>query len=512
MIRTLLQLTAFLLSLSTYECAHAHGFGERYDLPVPMSLVIACACLVVALTFLVSATWSSNKFLSNLGELVDINHFGLETTFQSTLKNQVAGVFSTGLLLLCFSTATWGSEDALMNFAPTFIWIIWWIGCSFCVVIFGNFWPSIDPWRSTYRLIHFIFKFKYENVLDQHILQRHTPRWRYPSSLGLWLGVIGLLTWCGLEIIYPIASMPRQLSLFIAAYSLWNWMGMWGFGMEVWCKNADVFSIYFRHLASLHSLFKTKKSSCPSEVSNTVTDQIPTQRGYALSQIAFVIAMIATVLFDGLHAGSAWLWFESTLSKWNFFSADINGYRSGVLGLFLIWFLFLLIYLVTCQFTLWTIDLFFHQKSNPSKDTHPHRIDFVSTGHIFLKSLLPIAFAYLIAHNFSSLFIQGQNIIALASDPLGLMWNIFGTASYYPDIALIDAKVTWYVATCSIVMGHIASVFMGHRAALALSHQSIQSISSRFIWVLNLPMTFLMIAFTALSLSIIAEPLTFFAR
>ena len=112
----------------------------------------------------------------------------------------------------------------------------------------------------------------------------------------------------------------------------------------------------------------------------------------------------------------------------------------------------------------------------------------------------------------SSLFIQGQNIIALASDPLGLMWNIFGTASYYPDIALIDAKVTWYVATCSIVMGHIASVFMGHRAALALSHQSIQSISSRFIWVLNLPMTFLMIAFTALSLSIIAEPLTFFAR
>jgi membrane protein YqaA with SNARE-associated domain len=91
------------------------------------------------------------------------------------------------------------------------------------------------------------------------------------------------------------------------------------------------------------------------------------------------------------------------------------------------------------------------------------------------------------------------------------MWNIFGTASYYPDIALIDAKVTWYVATCSIVMGHIASVFMGHRAALALSHRSSQSISSRFIWVLNLPMTFLMIAFTALSLSIIAEPLSVIA-
>jgi len=512
MIRTLFQLTAFLFAFSANECAHAHGFGERYDLPIPMSWVIACACLVVVLTFLVSATWSSSKFLSNFGEWVDINHFGPETTFQSSLKNQMAGIFSTGLLLLCFTAATWGSEDALMNFAPTFIWIIWWIGCSFCVVIFGNFWPSIDPWRSTYRLLNFISKFKHENFLDQQGLPPHTPRWRYPNSLGHWLGVIGLLIWCGLEIIYPIASMPRKLSLFIAAYSLWNWMGMWGFGMEVWCKNADVFSIYFRHLASLHSLFKTKKSSCSSEVSNTDTDQIPTHRGYALSQIGFVIAMIATVLFDGLHAGSAWLWYESTLSKWSFFSTDINGYRSGVLGLFLIWFLFLLIYLVTCQFTLWTIDLFFNQKSNPSKDTHLHRIDFVLTGHLFLKSLLPIAFAYLIAHNFSSLFIQGQNIIALASDPFGLMWNIFGSASYYPNIALIDAKVTWYVATCSIVLGHIASVFMGHRAALALSHRGIQGISSRFIWALNLPMTFLMIAFTALSLSIIAEPLTFLAR
>ena len=128
----------------------------------------------------------------------------------------------------------------------------------------------------------------------------------------------------------------------------------------------------------------------------------------------------------------------------------------------------------------------------------------------------------MIAHNFSAFFIQGQNIIALASDPFGFHWDLWGTAHFYPDISLIDAKVTWYVASISIVLGHVISIFMAHKVASSYSlelHQlsfkamledpTLQlEVTTIKPWILNLPMTLVMIVLTCLSLSIIAEPLT----
>ena len=490
---------------------HPHGFGERYDLPVPMSWVIACACLVIAFTFLISAMGSASPMLNRLFSSAYTKSFDMEPDKRTSLTYRLMATCSSFLLLLCFTTATWGSQDALMNFSPTFIWIIWWIGCSISVVLFGNFWPFIDPWRNLYEFIGFLGNRLHLPHVVQHTSANQRSKFFYPSFLGLWLGVIGLLTWCGLEIIYPIASMPRQVSLYIAAYSLWNWLGMWTFGIEEWCLKADAFSIYFRYLASWRDFFHLSNNQSQVFLASQDTHQGANKNNFNLSQIGFVIAMIASVLFDGLHASSAWLWFESALNRWGVLSHDVNGYSTGILGLLLIWLLFLTIYLVICQFTLWISFLFPKKQSDAVTVKAPNSLNFLSTGHVFLKSLLPIAFAYLIAHNFSSLFIQGQNIIELISDPFGRMWNLFGTASFYPDITLIDAKVTWYVATFSIVMGHIVSVLMGHQAAVSLSELTGRKIRPHCIWVLNLPMTLMMMAFTALSLSIIAEPLTFIA-
>ena len=34
----------------------------------------------------------------------------------------------------------------------------------------------------------------------------------------------------------------------------------------------------------------------------------------------------------------------------------------------------------------------------------------------------------------------------LLSDPYGRQWDLFGTARFYPDISLVDARLTWAVA------------------------------------------------------------------
>ena len=50
-------------------------------------------------------------------------------------------------------------------------------------------------------------------------------------------------------------------------------------------------------------------------------------------------------------------------------------------------------------------------------------------GARFAHTLVPIAVAYVVAHYFSLVALQGQALASLASDPLGNGANIFGTAS-----------------------------------------------------------------------------------
>jgi hypothetical protein len=117
---------------------------------------------------------------------------------------------------------------------------------------------------------------------------------------------------------------------------------------------------------------------------------------------------------------------------------------------------------------------------------------------------VPIAIAYHVAHNFSNLIVQGQLLIPLLSDPLGRGWDLFGTAAFYPDIGIVDARFTWYVAIGAIVVGHVISIWIAHRLAL-------RELGARGKAVIaSIPLTVLMVIYTAISLTVIAEPLVQF--
>ena len=79
-----------------------------------------------------------------------------------------------------------------------------------------------------------------------------------------------------------------------------------------------------------------------------------------------------------------------------------------------------------------------------------------------------------------------------------------GTLLGEPDIGIIDARITWYVAISSIVIGHVISVWLAHRVALR------EYGTPRRAVIASIPLTLLMIAYTAISLSVIAEPLVQF--
>jgi hypothetical protein len=200
------------------------------------------------------------------------------------------------------------------------------------------------------------------------------------------------------------------------------------------------------------------------------------------------MAMLSTVLFDGLLSGQAWWLAQAKIARAAPFLVDADGYRMGAAGLLGVWLIFLGAYALTCLITALLVP----------------RHGLKKLLHLFALTLVPIAIAYNIAHNCANFLVQGQQLIALASDPLGLKWNLFGTANFRPDIGLVDARVSWYVAIVAIVAGHVAAVWLAHLVALR------EFATPRRAAIATVPLTLLMVAYTVVSLSVIAEPMVKF--
>jgi hypothetical protein len=119
----------------------------------------------------------------------------------------------------------------------------------------------------------------------------------------------------------------------------------------------------------------------------------------------------------------------------------------------------------------------------------------------FAFTLIPIAIGYHLAHYLVFLLVQGQYIIPLISDPFGWGWDLFGTAGYRVDIAVIGARFAWYTAVAAILVGHMISVYLAHITAMREFEPRRMTLRSQ------IPLTALMVAFTFISLSILAEPI-----
>jgi hypothetical protein len=237
---------------------------------------------------------------------------------------------------------------------------------------------------------------------------------------------------------------------------------MLAFGRGTWQARGDVFALTFATFGRL------------SGRALDVADPPPTREPHGL--VAFVMALLATVMFDGLHGAEAWHTVEDALQRISPVPLDINGHVAGTAGLLLVWLAIVLLFEAAVR----------------AARLAPLRARLA-------LSLLPIAAGYAVAHNLSTFVLQGQRVFALLSDPFGRQWDLFGTAAFYPDITLLDARATWFIAVAAIVGGHAASVWLSHRVAL------VPGASPRRVALRLLPLTALALALTACSLLLLAS-------
>ena len=473
--RRLPKLFIFFGLICSQYC-QAHSIDERYDLPLPLNFFIFGSALVVMISFigvLLIFTKPSIKKRFPIILLRNINNNPLIKI--STLSLQTLSVV---LFFVVLGACFWGDTNPLQNLAPNFIWMTWWLGLSLFISIFGNIWPLLNPWLNIYLFFQQFF-----STPQPKVVTIPAPIFSWNS---LFFATLFLFIWSWLEVVYPVAFVPHRIGYLILIWSCIYFLGIFLKGKNRWLQQIDFISIYFNYLGKF-SLFTYSSSQKALLFRPWGLGLIKSNSEQSLSgQAGFIIAMLTTVLFDGLHGNQMWLLFEQPFEKWIPKSMDINGYWIGTTGLLLTWCLFYLIYQLTCYLS---------KKLCPT-------ITVKHLANDLAPSLIPIAIAYLIAHNFSSFMIQVQNIIFLISDPFNLDWNLFGTKNFRPNIALIDAGFTWYLAISAIVIGHILAILICHLIILQ------KTSSKKEVFYLSMPMTITMILLTMMSLIIIAEPMT----
>jgi hypothetical protein len=209
-----------------------------------------------------------------------------------------------------------------------------------------------------------------------------------------------------------------------------------------------------------------------------------------------VIALLATVTFDGILETPLWAYVDVTIIDapddsllWTFFGfSEAAALRFGrTIGLVLFVTLFSAVYLSVCRIM--------------AAATGAEDGGTADLARRFVFSLLPISIAYHIAHYFSYLINGGQLVIPLLSDPFGFGWDLLGTASYRPDIGLVGPLLQWYVAVAAIVVGHVIAVYVAHVTALSTFGERRAALRSQISIVV------LMVGYTMLSLWILSQPI-----
>jgi hypothetical protein len=117
-------------------------------------------------------------------------------------------------------------------------------------------------------------------------------------------------------------------------------------------------------------------------------------------------------------------------------------------------------------------------------------------GHV----LIPIAFAYLVAHYFSLFVFQIQaQFTYLLSDPLGTgTTDLFGTAGTGINYGVITPEVTWYVQVGALVVGHVVALALAHDRAITYWGDYRSAARSQY-WMLAV-----MVAFTCFGLFLLS--------
>lgn len=498
----LLVVTPLLIAAAS---AQAHSFGTPYNLPVPFWMYAYGASATLAVSFAIVAYFAGVPIDAHrvAGVRGDAG-FRIPGPLLAGLR-----LLSVVLLGLCIATGLFGTKNVYANFNMTFFWLVFALGFLYVTAVIGDLYALVNPWRA---------------ICDAFVATtgRKASLAAYPLALGYYPALVFYAGFIWIELFGQ--SQPFSLAVTLAVYTLVNCAGAAWVGRDAWFRYGEFFSVMFRLVGLMAPVSylrqpdggyavayrKPLSGLLESPVEGARVVEAPEganpaasaagaaatrrARREPISLLLFVLFMLSSTAFDGLHETLPWV----TIFWKNIFPVLTAGSTKPYTVTVNYYYYWQWAMLLLSPFVYLAVYLFFIVASKVAAGS---RQSIRTLALAFTLSLVPIAFVYNITHYFTLLVSQGLQIVRIASDPFGFRWNLFGTATLPPDPLILDAGTVWHTQVALILIGHILGVYVSHIEALKVFRGTKRAIVSQ------LPMLILMIIFTTIGLWILSLPI-----
>jgi hypothetical protein len=452
--------------------SYAHAFGQLYNLPVPFWLYLYGGAGAIAASFIIIAYFINKTTPTLKYPTYNLSEFGFAKIPTKKSFFIVLKIISIILFTLTILTGYLGTNDPRLNFNMTLFWIIFMLLFAYITALIGNVWSIINPWKTTIEW------------LEQFVKIQIKERITYPNALSYYPALILYFIFILIELVGEIT--PFKLSLYLTIYTLLTFIGVFLFGKNSWFKYCDFFSVFFKIISKIAPIeFNQGKIYLRPPFIGLLKEDAD-----HFSLLLFVVFMLSSTAYDGFKStviGAGIL--TNTLGRVTsvilgetYLSAQVT----KSLGLIISFLMFLYVYLF-----LMTI----------AKTVTKSHFPFGKLVAKFTFSLVPIAFAYNLAHYYTLILTEGQNMIREISDPFNFGWNLFHTASYQTNYLVVNANIAWHLQVAFIITGHIIGVYLAHLVALRFFTSHKKAMLSQ------IPMLALMIIYTLTGLWILALPI-----
>jgi hypothetical protein len=446
----------------------AHGIVGRADLPIPTELFGVGAAVVLVLSFVALAAGWSRPRLERVRE---------RPLFRLPLVVEVL-VGAVGVVV--FAATAWaglaGTDAQADNLAPTAVYVGFWIGVPVASLVLGDVFRLLSPWRAIGRAVGWTARRLGGSEMPEPLA--------YPARLGQWPAAAGIFAFALCELCWADAREPTLLAVLMLVYGAIQLVGMSLYGVESWTRNADAFGVWFGMFARLAPIGRGADGRLVLRPPVVGAARLRATAGTA----ALLVVGIGSTGFDGAKEGPL---FNDVAGALQDAFTDLGLTKGFALELAFVIGLAVAVALVGL---VWTLGMTGMRLAAGGRDRRALSLRFAHT-------LVPIAVAYVLAHYFSLLAYNGQDLWRLASDPLGDGSDLFGGGRRGIDYSVVSATAIWYVQTGALVGGHVAGLVLAHDRALAVFGNARDATRSQVV------MLVVMVLFTLLGMWLLSAAL-----